>query len=499
MAEQYKFIREPIIGTALLLFVSLTSLVGFSLYWNIDNLYKEKVLLAIESARTNWNKDQAFRGWATRHGGLYVKPDKRTPPSPYLAHLPDRDVVTTTGQKLTLMNPAYMMSQMTREYEETYGVKGRITGKVQLNPANSPDAWEWDALTKFENGVDEVIEQSFIEGMPFVRLMKPMYMKPGCVKCHGHLGFEDGDLRGGVSVSIPLRPYYVAADATRYSMQVTHGMVWAFGVIALVFYVWMIRRRESGRRALEAQITQQNIVLAHARDEALRSSQAKSEFLSLMSHELRTPLNAILGNGQLLELDAENLSENQMDGVKDILGAGRHLLNLVNEVLDLARIESGKMEVNMEPVPVAPVIEQCISLIKKQASERDISVTNNMDGSDYSVVADMNRFKQVMLNLLSNAVKYNKQGGSIFIDVNSVGKNSLRVSVTDTGRGLTEEQMGRLFTSFDRLGVDDIQEGTGIGLVISKRLVELMAGSIDVQSTAGSGSVFSVELKKTES
>ena len=179
--------------------IALTLLVTSSAVWNIENLDKQAIYIATEEARANWNKDQAFRRWATRHGGLYVKPNERTPPNPYLQHVPNRDVQTTDGVKLTLMNPAYMMSQMTNEFESMYGIKGKITGQVLLNPANEADPWQLDALKQFDKGVKEVLEQTTIDGQPYIRLMRPMVMKKGCVLCHGHLGFKVGDIRGGRS------------------------------------------------------------------------------------------------------------------------------------------------------------------------------------------------------------------------------------------------------------------------------------------------------------
>ena len=181
----------------------LSALVAISLIWNLDNLDRQDVRLATAEAEANWKKDQAFRQWATLHGGLYVRPNKRTPPNPYLGHLPNRDIKTTKGADLTLMNPAYMMRQMTEEFEDMYGVKGKITGQILLNPRNKADAWELSALKAFDRGAKKVVEQTNIEGAPYLRLMRPMIMKKGCVKCHGHLGFKEGDIRGGVSVSIP--------------------------------------------------------------------------------------------------------------------------------------------------------------------------------------------------------------------------------------------------------------------------------------------------------
>ncbi len=224
--------------------IVLTALVGYSWYWNVANIREENINLALTEARANWKKDAAFRRWVARHGGLYVEPDERTPPNPALAHLPNRDVVTTDGQKLTLMNPAYMMRQMAEEFEQDFGIKGKITGKRQLNPINKPDAWQLKALNMFESGrADEVYEQQMIDGKPYLRYMKAMYMTEGCVKCHGILGFKDGDLRGGVSVSIPLGRYFEAADDTNRGIAFTHLGVWLAGFIAILAFAWLLRRQ----------------------------------------------------------------------------------------------------------------------------------------------------------------------------------------------------------------------------------------------------------------
>jgi diguanylate cyclase (GGDEF)-like protein len=228
---------------SILAILFITVLAGYSYYWNIENIRTEKLNLALAEAKANWNKDAAFRSWATLHGGLYVEPNKRTPPNPYLAHIPKRDVVTTDGMKLTLMNPAYMMSQMTQEFEESYGVKGKITGKIQLNPNNKPDQWELKVLNQFEKGeIKSTHEQAEIDGEPYLRYMKSMYMTDGCVKCHGHLGFKDGDLRGGVSISIPLKPYFAAAQETRVGIIKTHLIIWVFGLISIAIFSLFVRK-----------------------------------------------------------------------------------------------------------------------------------------------------------------------------------------------------------------------------------------------------------------
>ncbi|MDH5710537.1 MAG: ATP-binding protein [Gammaproteobacteria bacterium] len=227
---------------------------------------------------------------------------------------------------------------------------------------------------------------------------------------------------------------------------------------------------------------------------AEKASQAKSEFLSSMSHELRTPMNAILGFGQLLELDADGFSEEQRENITEILLAGRHLLTLINEVLDLSKIESGSLEVSMEEVRMDDLLKECFSLLSIQASVRGLKFVDRVSGHSPSVRADFTRLKQVMLNLLSNAIKYNRDNGSITLVCEVIDDKRLCVRITDTGKGLTKHEIDRLFVSFNRLSAANHIEGTGIGLVIAKRLIEIMGGSISVESTPGVGSTFSIEL-----
>lgn len=231
-----------------------------------------------------------------------------------------------------------------------------------------------------------------------------------------------------------------------------------------------------------------------ARDEAEAANIAKSEFLSSMSHELRTPLNAILGFAQIIDLNCDGLDDVHQSNISEILDAGYHLLELVNDVLDLAKIESGKLEVSMENVRIDTTIKECHVLIKNQAEQKQIKIIDHLSSRGYSVYADSVRLKQVILNVLSNAVKYNNINGSITIDGELIGSYRLRITITDTGQGLTKEEIDSLFISFERLNKDENVEGAGIGLVITKHLVELMNGKIGIVSTPDVGSTFWVEF-----
>ena len=237
------------------------------------------------------------------------------------------------------------------------------------------------------------------------------------------------------------------------------------------------------------------IAIAQARlhAEADRANQAKSEFLSRMSHELRTPLNAILGFAQLLEIDAA--SPEQQESVDQILRAGRHLLGLINEILDISRIEAGRLQLSVEPVPVRETVRQAIELVQPSAAEPHVSVRAEVIDENLHVLADRQRLQQVLLNLLSNSIKYNRPGGTVTVSCEAGAEGRLRIHVTDTGDGIAADKLQRLFTPFDRLGAEaSAVEGTGLGLALSKTLVEAMGGTLRVQSRPGTGSTFSVEL-----
>ena len=251
-------------------------------------------------------------------------------------------------------------------------------------------------------------------------------------------------------------------------------------------------------KRFEQALQETNVEMENAKSAAEKANLAKSDFLSGMSHELRSPLNAILGFAQLMDTASPPPSDIQKESITQILQAGWHLLKLINEILDLSVVESGKVSLSLEPVSLPEVLLECQTMMEAQAQQRGIVMTFPHFKQPSFIWADQTRLKQIVINLLSNAIKYNQASGQVTVDYTVMSSERIRISFKDTGAGLSPEKITQLFQPFNRLGQEaGIVAGTGIGLVVTKQLVELMDGVMGVDSTVGQGSVFWVELRST--
>jgi signal transduction histidine kinase/CheY-like chemotaxis protein len=302
-------------------------------------------------------------------------------------------------------------------------------------------------------------------------------------------GFEALAFKASRAIEDSYELTYIRKDGSRFPAVVSITAL-RDGYGDIIGYL-LIGTDNSARKRVEVELNQ-------AMAAAKKANHAKTDFLSSMSHELRTPLNAILGFAQLMELGAPAPTPSQKRNIEQILKAGWYLLELINEILDLALIESGKLTLSREPVSLAEVMLECRAMIQPQAQKRDIGMTFPKFEVPYFVKADRTRVKQVLINLMFNAIKYNRKGGAVAVECSLSPPDSIRISVRDTGAGLAPAQLAQLFQPFNRLGKEaGAEEGTGIGLVVTKRLVELMDGRIGAESTEGVGSLFWIELQRT--
>lgn len=256
-----------------------TVLVIASIAWGAYGHRREVLNIAYQNAVTIIAKDIAFRAWASMHGGVYVTPTEQTPPNPYLDFLPERDVITTTGKKLTLMNPAYVLREAQALYQGEYGESAHITSLNPINPSNAPDEWEKMALNRFEFGAREVKEVTQSEGVAQMRVMRAFVVGKDCLKCHAHQGYKVGDIRGGISATIPLKPLFDIEAGDIRNASISHGVIWLFGLLGISAY-HVVRKREIRRIARQQELEYQ------ASTDALTGLANRHAFMTRAEQEL---------------------------------------------------------------------------------------------------------------------------------------------------------------------------------------------------------------------
>jgi len=445
--------------------------------------------------------------------------------------------------------PAHALPEISTDFAnwDTSGVHFNNVSDQPRNPENQADVNEMKVMQYFRNNKEETrYFKSFQddEGNPFYLYANPIWVETYCLECHGKrehapksirdnyttsFDYNVGELRGILSIKLPSGIVENNASAIMRQGFVGH-LVLFIGMFVLIFYT--VRKYvkqplqqlghgmkdiasgnyksrlvgfkgelsdiEKSFNSMAEKIPKHLQTITRARKEAEEANKAKSEFLANMSHELRTPLNAVLGFSQMLQYDQKNLlSETQKEHVHCIQEGGEHLLTLVNDILDLAKIEVDQIAVTLEEVSINDVATECVKLINPLGETRNINIINHLAGKALATIrTDKIKFKQALLNLLSNAIKFNKKGGTVTLDAYEVDASFIHISVTDNGSGIAKENFSAVFQIFNRLEVDPMvaQEGAGIGLPVTKMLIERMSGRIGFESDKGVGSTFWIEL-----
>jgi signal transduction histidine kinase len=459
---------------------------------------------------------------------------QKTPGNKYLSNVSERDISTSAGRRLTLMNPAYAMRQIADMYNEKAGVKAHITGLKYFRPETAPDGWEKAALHSFNKGADEACEITDIDGKPFMRLMRPMFTEENCLKCHGHQGYKIGDVRGGVSVSVSMQPYLDNTREDQFLLLSFLLILWGLGFSGIYFVSKKMKQniREQNRLTEELQDTHKklkltNEILIEKNKDLIRKEKQliQSEKLasigvlvSGIAHEINNPNNFVTFNIPILRdylnavmpvvdeyakkhpdlemfyMPYKEFREDVFKLLDNVEHGSKRIQTIVDDLKEFSR---AKHERKTEKVSLKPVIEKVVSFTRSRLKRSVKNFEVNIPEDLPRLVIDPQHLEQVLINLLINAIQAFDSPDEVNsrIDLNvsmNDSQDTLIVEVEDNGSGMDEQTMSRIFDPFFTTKPSD--EGTGLGLYICHTLVENMGGRIEIESKPGKGSRFTVIL-----
>lgn len=456
------------------------ALVGVSIYSN--RLQAEETALA--QARSNFQRDVIYRQWSAKYGPLYARIDKGIAPNPYLADIPGRDITTTTGVKLTQVNPAYMNRLVFDLAAKEHGVKGHITSLRPVRPENSPDAWEVLALTAFEAGKSEISSLETMDGRLFLRMMRPLVVEKDCLACHQKHGDHEGDVRGGISVGVPMEPLYLIANKDILVSSLSFMLLWLIGLGGIAAGTRRIRRAMDERDRAEQEIFVLNQSLIERGDALETANRELESFNYTVSHDLRSPLSTIGGFCALIQdLPADKHPEKCSRYTGIILNETTRMEKLVTALLEFSRLSHA--EPRRLPADLSRTAREIVEELQRTDPARSplFKIEENV-----TVMGDPTLLRVVMQNLLGNAWKYTGKQKQTVIEFGAMMQGQERVFfVRDNGAGFEKEKAARIFDAFQRLHKDAEFKGTGIGLATVKRIITRHNGRVWAEGEPGKG------------
>lgn len=447
---------------------------------NIQEIDNYVFNLALNEARTNFERDVIYRRWVTLEGGVYVPVSEYTQPNPYL-NVPNRDVQTTDGQKLTLVNPAYMTRMVYELGLKDQRTKGHITSLNPIRPANKADAWESKALNLFEDGIKEFYEIDTAKGLSTFRYMAPFVTEKACLKCHAEQGYKEGDIRGGISISVPFDNYSASAAGHKKGELIYHLILGLVGLTVLLIF-----NKYSG------EIKSKQILYESLKKEK-ELNELKSRFITTASHEFRTPLTIIQSYTELMLLQIpEDNKEKFKRYTSVILNSVSSMTGMIEELLMASRAEEKKITFNPEPIDLFKFLNDFLerSILDKNKNH-NIELNYLCETKIFNL--DPKHLNTIFLNLISNAQKYSAAENKILLTVNCDSKY-LNINVADKGIGIPGKDIPFVFERFHRAANCGSVQGTGLGLSIVKYLVELHNGDVSVESELNKGTVFKIRI-----
>ena len=513
-----------------------TVIVAASLVWSVINVKQNTLETARIQARVAYEKDIIYRRWNVWHGGVYIPVTEETPPNPYLSDMPERDITTPSGKLLTLVNPAYMTRQVHELTEEEYGVRAHITSLNPIRPENAPDPWETGALQAFERGETEVSSVEETENKEYMRLMRPLITKKGCLKCHAAQGYQEGDIHGGISVSIPMEPLWAIGHMHMLTLLLGHGMLWLIGLAGIGLWTQALRQRESRRKRAEE-------ALRKAHDELEIRVEERTSKLRIVNEQLKAEITERKqAEEKRAKLQTQLHQAEKMEAIGILAGGVAHDLNNILSGLvsypELLLLDIPKDSPLREPIltiqrsgqKAAAIVQDLLTLARRGVSITEVANLNNivseyLSSPEYQKLRDFHpdvklerdletnllnilgspvHLSKSIMNLVSNAAEAMTEGGEIristenrYIDRPIRGYDNVEegdyvvLTVSDTGVGISTEDIEKIFEPFytkKKMG----RSGTGLGMAVVWGTVKDHKGYIDVQSTEGKGTTFTL-------
>ncbi len=485
-----------------------TMLIGGSLYYNYYQEQQQVIDHAKIEALTAFETNVLFREWSTQHGGTYVPITPETPPNPYLANIPERDITTPSGKKLTLMNPAYMNRQVD-ELAKKIG-KERLSHLTSLKPLrleNAADQWETSALKSFEKGVPEVSEVDKIGNQKYLRFMRPLFVSKACLQCHGQQAYKVGDVIGGISVNVNLHSLQHEASVTTARFWLVHGAIWFLGIIFAIYYQRLSLHHESEiqrmheaieEKGQEMAVQYENLQHAHKQLKDMHTHQVvqASKLASVglqaarMAHEIIHPLRVIKGHCHQIETE---LKRDRVDtGLADIIKKQSEAVDRISMIANALQTFGDPASEILENVDLQHVLQNTLELIKGTFKEEKIEIETHFQESLPQISANIGSLQQILMNILSNAkdaIKAIRDNGVIRI-VTSADESSVKIAICDNGIGIEADALEKIFSPF--YTTKDPGKNTGLGLSICQSLMSCLGGQIQVESQKNLGSTFTL-------
>lgn len=509
--------KYPLSVSLNLLLVGWTLIIVGIALWSYKSIYSETIVLAQREAYKGYEKDIMFRGWATMHGGVYVPITEETQPNPYLANIPERDITTTSNKKLTLMNPAYITRQVHELSFKEIGIKGHITSLQPIRKENRADLWETKALTEFENGATVYSGFDYINGEKYFRYMAPLITTQGCLKCHAAQGYKVGDIRGGISSSVPWENYNASIVSQSTNIFIGYGILWLIGFVGVSivkkkFIIYITRRNMYeedmikineelmfSKSVIEDNLMERNSFIEEitsANEKLSMLNSEKDKFFSIIAHDLKSPFVGLIGLTELIVSDPESFTKEELYNINnEIHSSSKNLFKLLQNLLEWSQMQKGIVDFNPQKLNLAEIVKQNVHLIKNNIKQKEITLETKIDNSIFTN-ADENMLNSIIRNLIANAVKFTYKGGMVIVKAHKDEQGMINISISDTGIGISSELREKLFKIEEKVGRKgtDGEQSTGLGLMLCKEFVEKHSGKIWVESEEGKGSTFNFTL-----